>query len=113
MVGWVLAAGAVILSVALKYFWTEIAQWLNNTAANAVERKFGIDARKTMQRAVCTVTKIMNKIDNVARVYFRMDEHYLKQIDLHASRPEYEINEEVLQELDIKKELINEFTYNG
>ena len=42
-----------------------------------------------------------------------MDEHYLKQIDLHASKPEYEADEEVLKEIDTKKELISEFTYNG
>ena len=113
MLGWVIVGGIIFASLALKYFWNEIAQWLNNTAANAIERKFGIDARKTMQRAVCRVTRIMNKIDNVARVYFRMDEHYLKQVDLHASKPEYEADEEVLKEIDTKKELISEFTYNG
>lgn len=111
MLGWIVVG--VFLSLALKYFWEDIAQWLNNTAANAVERKFGIDARKTMQKAVCRVTRVMNKIDNVARVYFRMDEYYLKRIDLHATQPEYETDKEVLKELDEKKELINEFTYNG
>lgn len=113
MLGWIIVGGIVFASLALKYFWKDIAQWLNNTAANAIERKFGINARKTMQRAVCKVTKIMDKIDNVARVYFRMDEHYLKQIDLHATQPEYETDDEVLQELDMKKELINEFRYYG
>lgn len=113
MLGWVIAAGIIFASLAIKYFWEDIAQWLNNTAANAIERKFGIDARKTMQKAVCRVTRVMNKIDNVARVYFRMDEHYMKRVDLHATQPEYETDEEVLQEIDMKKELINEFTYNG
>ena len=31
MVGWVIAVG-VVASLALKYFWEDIAQWLNNTA---------------------------------------------------------------------------------
>ena len=45
MLGWVVV-GLIFACAALKYFWEDIAHWLNNTAADAVERRFGIDARK-------------------------------------------------------------------
>lgn len=60
MIGWVIAGavlGAVLLT-AIDRFWNDIAGWLNNTAANAVEKVLGYDARKFMQRAVSNVTKL-------------------------------------------------------
>ena len=108
------AAGIIFASLALKYFWEDIANWLNNVAADAVERKFGVNARRTMQRAVCKVTRIMNRIDNVARVFLKTERAgYLRQVDLHATAPVYEVDEEVLQEINRKKELVNSFTFKG
>lgn len=49
-IGWVLVGAG--LTIALRYFWYGIRDWLNNTAANAVERVLGYNARKTMRRAV-------------------------------------------------------------
>lgn len=112
--GWVIAAGIVIASLVVRHFWEDIAAWLNNVAANAVERKFGINAKKLMQKAVCRVTRVMDKINNVARVFLKADKTgYLRQIDIKATAPIYELDEDVRQELDNKKELVNNFTFNG
>lgn len=112
--GWVIAAGIVFTVVALKYFWEDIAMWLNNVAADAVERKFGMNARCLMQNAVCKVTRVMDKINNVARVFLKADRKgYLRQIDIKATAPVYEVDEDVRRELESKKELVNNFTFNG
>ena len=114
MLGWVIAGTLLFACVALKYFWEDIAHWLNNTAADAVERRFGIDARKNMQRAVCKVSRIMDRLDNVARVFVKSDRAgYMKQIDLHATAPVYEQYEDVLREIEREGVLKNEFTFNG
>lgn len=112
--GWVIAAGIVIASLTVLHFWEDIASWLNNVAANAVERKFGINARKLMQKAVCRITRVMDKINNVARVFLKADRTgFLRQIDIKATAPIYELDEDVRKELDNKKELVNNFTFNG
>ncbi|MBQ2887085.1 MAG: hypothetical protein IJE43_25515 [Alphaproteobacteria bacterium] len=56
----------------------------------------------------------MNRIDNVARVFLKTERAgYLRQVDLHATAPVYEVDEEVLQEINRKKELVNSFTFKG
>ena len=47
---------------AMDRLWNDIAAWLNNTAANAVEKALGYNAKKLMLRAVATVTKIHKKL---------------------------------------------------
>ena len=112
--GWIIAAGIIIASIALLHFWEDIAMWLNNVAADAVQRKFGVCARKTMQRAVCKVTRVVDKINNLARIFLKEERvGVLRQIDIKATVPVYEVDEDVLKELNRKKELINDFTYNG
>ena len=56
----------------------------------------------------------MDKINNVARVFLKADRTgFLRQIDIKATAPIYELDEDVRQELDNKKELVNNFTFNG
>ena len=67
-----------------------------------------------MQRAVCKVSRIMDRLDNVARVFVKSDRAgYMKQIDLHATAPVYEQDEDVLREIEREGVLKNEFTFNG
>lgn len=115
MLGWIIVAGVVIGVLALKYFWEDIAQWLNNTAADAVEKKLGINAKKFMQKAVCKVTRVMNVLDNVATVFVKKDIHseYMQKITLHGTAPVYEQSEDVLKEIEKEKELVNTFTYGN
>ena len=67
-IGWVVAT-AVIGGALLITFWNNIKNWLNNTAANAVERVLGYGARERMHRAVATIDKAMNKIRNRTVIY--------------------------------------------
>lgn len=115
MMEWIIATGVVIGVLALKYFWEDIANWLNNTAADAVEAKFGINARKYMQRAICKVTRAMDVLDNIATVFVKKDIHseYMQKITLHGTAPVYEQSEDVLKEIEKEKELVNTFTYGN
>lgn len=113
LVGWVLV-GAV-LTGALLYFWNDIRDWLNNTAANAVERALGYNARKTMQRAVCNVDRVVNNLRTRAVVYNKknpLDTHY-DRVMLEATAPVYEIDNEVLQKIEEQGELVQEMKFKG
>lgn len=115
MIGWVIAIGTVFAFLALRYFWEDIASWLNNTAANAVERVLGYDARRAMQRAVCRVSRVVDRLKNRAVVYSKRnvwDTHYDK-VTLEASVPVYEIDDDVLQEIKEQGELVQDFQFRG
>ena len=43
--------GALAMSLVTR-FWNDIKDWLNNTAADVVQRYIGYDARRAMQKAV-------------------------------------------------------------
>lgn len=113
LIGWVLV-GAV-LTGALLYFWNDIRDWLNNTAANAVERVLGYNARKTMQRAVCVVDRVVNHLRTRAVVYNKknaLDTHY-DRVTLEATAPVYEIDDEVLQKIEQEGEQVQELQFRG
>ena len=115
MIGWIIAAGVIFALAALKYFWEDVAQWLNNTAADAVERVLGYNAKKFMQKAVSRVTRIMNKLDNVTTIFAKRDTKstLLDKVTIKTSAPTYEQDQDVLKELEKRKELVNDFTYMG
>lgn len=115
MTGWVIAAGIVFAVIALKYFWEDVAAWLNSTAANSVEKVMGYNARKFMQRAVSRVTKAMNMIDNVTTIFTKRNvtDKLLQKVTLRASAPVFEQDKDVIKELEKNKELVNTFTYSG
>ncbi len=113
VIGWMLA-GAV-LTGALLYFWNDIRDWLNNTAADAVQHYIGYDARKAMQRAACVVDRIVNNLRTRAAVYYkreRLDTHYDK-VTLEATAPVYEFDEEVLDKIKENGKLEQELKFMG
>ena len=112
--GWVVAT-AVIGGALLIKFWNNIKNWLNNTAANAVERVLGYGARERMHRAVATIDKAMNKIRNRTVIYTKknnLDTHFHKTT-LEAEASIYPIDEGILKEIEKKKVLVQEFGYQG
>lgn len=117
MIGWVVAGailGALLLT-AIDRFWNDIAGWLNSTAANAVERVLGYDARKFMQRAVANVTKIRDRLHNKTVVYTRqsaLDTH-IHKVTLSSTAPVYEQEEEVKELFERESTQINEFVYKN
>lgn len=109
VIGWILVGAA--LTGALLYFWNDIRDWLNNTAANVVERYIGYNARKAMQRAICVADRIVNMVRTQAQVYYkknRLDTFYDK-ITIEAKAPVYELDEKVLVEIREKGKVEQEF----
>jgi hypothetical protein len=117
MIGWIIAgmiAGAVV-TACLTIFWENIAVWLNNTAANAIEKVLGYGARNRMHRAVATVDRVMKKIRNQTIVYTKqheLDTHFHKTT-LTSEAPIYEIDAEVLDEIEKNNKIVQEFIYKN
>lgn len=114
ILGWVVI-GAIAVA-ALTYFWDDIANWLNTTAADAVQEALGYNARENMQRAVVKVSRLRNQmLRNVSTVYTKrnaMDSHYDK-VTYDATAPTYQIDRKVIDEIDKTGELVNTFEYHG
>ncbi|MQN01065.1 MAG: hypothetical protein DUD27_07705 [Lachnospiraceae bacterium] len=112
----VLAAivGVGILAMSLiKRFWNDIRDWLNNTAADVVQKYLGYDARKAMQKAVNRADRVMNKIRNVAQVYYRKDPlatHYDK-VTMETTAPTYEFDDEFVKTVNEQGSLSQEMEY--
>lgn len=113
--GWIvigMVAGAVALT-AIDIFWNSIAEWLNNTAANAVERVLGYKARKCMERAVARVSKVREKLHNITFVYSRqsaLDTH-VQKVTLESSAPLYEQEQDVINLFEKENTMIKELEY--
>lgn len=111
-IGFWIIAGAVAASYLVK-FWDSVQQWLNNVAADLVERLFGYDARDRMHKAVTRVDRFMDKIKNKATIYTKKNDYdntYYKT-DILAESSVYEIDSEVLEEIRKKGEIVQEFEY--
>ena len=109
-----MVAGAVALT-AIDIFWNNIAEWLNNTAANAVERVLGYKARKCMEKAVARVSKMRDKLHNITVVYTRqsaLDTH-IQKVTLESSAPLYEQEQDVIELFERDNTLLKELEYRG
>lgn len=113
VIGWILV-GAV-LTGALLYFWNDIRDWLNNTAADVVQQYIGYNARKAMQRAVCVVDRVVNNLRTRAAVYYKKDrlDTYFDKVTLEAAAPVYEFDEEVLDKIRENGKLEQELKFMG
>lgn len=115
MLGWVLlglAAGA-LLGAAFVAFWDDIRNWLNNTAANFVERVLGYGARTRMHRAISTIDRVMDVVRNRTIVYTKrnnLDTMYDK-VTMEADAAPYEISSDVLKKIKDEGRMIQEFEY--
>lgn len=117
--GLFMALGFVLVGAALTgvflTFWDEIREWLNTTAADYVQRYLGYDARKSLQRAVCVVDRVVSKIRNRSVVYFkknRLDTFYDK-FELESQAPVTEVDREVVEEIQAKKRMVQEMEYRA
>ncbi|MCC5804671.1 hypothetical protein [Rossellomorea vietnamensis] len=112
-IGWALL-GAAATGI-LVTFWDEIRVWLNQVAADAVEKVFGYNARQAMHRAVARIDRVMDKVKNTATIYTkknRLDTHFVKT-DIVAEADVYEIDNRVLDEIQRKGSIVQEFEYKG
>lgn len=117
MIGWFLLgalAGAVAITVIDK-FWEDIAHWLNNTAANAVERVLGYNAKKNMHRAVTTISRVRDYLHNTTVVYTKENplDMYFRKVTYETDAPVYQIDPEVVKEVKYQGKLENTFEYKN
>lgn len=113
IIGWIMLGTAV--TACLVTFWDDIRNWLNNTAADAVEKVLGYGARERMHRAVAKIDKVINMIKNKTVVYTKKSEleAYYDKTTIVAEAPLYEINTEVIEEINKQGTLVQEFEYRG
>lgn len=110
--GWI-ALGVAAL-VVLDRFWDDIAAWLNNTAADAVGRILGYDARNHMQKAVVVISKLRDTLHNRTVIYTKRKstDLFFEKVTCEANAPVYQIETDVLKEIDNNNgQLIREFEY--
>lgn len=113
LMGWVLLG--IVVTACLITFWDEIRVWLNNVAADAVEKVLGYAARERMHRSIVKIDRVMNKIRNRSVVYTKktkLDSLYdkttlLSEVSIH------EISDEIINEISKSDELIEEFEYRN
>lgn len=108
---WILA-GAVLTGV-IATFWDDIRSWLNSVAADFVERHLGYGARQKMHRAVSKVNKLINKIKNTSVVYTKKNDldTYFDKTTIVSEAPIYEIDNDIIEEINNKGHIVQEFEY--
>lgn len=113
MIGWVILAIAttVLVTAALVTFWDEIKEWLNNNAADAVERMLGYEARQRMYRAIARIDKVMGTIKNRTVVYTKKDKLDAQFLKTTMETDIYEIDRKVLEAIDRENGLEQSFEY--
>jgi|LSQX01.1.fsa_nt_gb hypothetical protein len=113
IIGWIMLGAAV--TACLVTFWDEIRIWLNNTAADAVEKVLGYGARERMHRAIAKIDKVINKLKNKTVIYTKKTEleAYYDKTTIVSEAPLYEINSEVIEEINKQGTLVQEFEYRG
>lgn len=115
MLGWILVGLAVgaFLGAAFVAFWDNIQSWLNNTAANFVEKYLGYGARKRMHRATATIDKVMGMIRNRTVVYTKRNslDRVMDKVTMEVEAEPYQIDSEVLKKINQENQLVQEFEY--
>lgn len=96
-------------------FWNELRNWLNNTAANVVEKVLGYSARQRMHRAVAQVDRVINKIRNRTTVFTKKNDfsNSYDKVTLESEVSVYEVNQQVLDDIKNKGILTQEFGYRS
>jgi hypothetical protein len=109
--GWALVGGLLVGAIAT--FWDEIKDWLNNVAADFVEKHLGYNARTKMQKAISTADKVMNKIRNTSVVYTKKDrlDNYYDKTTIVGEEEVYEVKQEVLDKIKKEGSIVQEFKY--
>ena len=106
-------AGVVLGGIAITRFWDDIKNWLNNFAADAVEKTFGYQARQNIQKAVAVVDRVMDKIKNTSYVYSKQSptSTYFDKTTITAETGIQNVEEDVLRELSKNNNRISQ-TFN-
>lgn len=113
IIGWILIG--TVAATCLITFWDDIKVWLNNTAANAVEKVLGYGARERMHKATAKIDKIVNKIRNNTVVFTKKSnlETYYDKTTIVAESPIYEIPDDVISEINKNGSIVQVFEYRN
>ena len=113
LLGWFLLGGLV--ATFLVRFWDNVKGWLNSTAANAVERALGYNAREKMHKAVIRVDRVMDKLRNKSEIYTKrnMFDTYYDKTTIVAEVDCYEIDNDILNEVNKRREIVETFGYKS
>lgn len=111
IIGWIVSGVTKIL----QRFWEGLAKWLNHVAADAVEKALGYGARQRMHRAIAVIDRLVNKIRNTATVYTKKNNYdtHFDKTTIVSECDDYEIGEDVLEEIRKKNKIVQEFEYRG
>ena len=107
-------AGAIVGGAVLAAFWDDIKNWLNQVAADAVEKHFGYSARNKMQKAVAIIDRIANKLRNTSTVYTKKSpaSTYFDKTTIICETGIENIEQDVIHELsNHDNRLVQEFQY--
>lgn len=99
--------------VVIHKFWDSIAEWLHNTAADAVGRVLGYNAKTHMHRAVTRITKLHDKVQNMATILFKKNEldTMYQEVTYQTDAPVYQIDTDVIKAIEQEGSIMNEFIY--
>lgn len=108
---WIMAG--VALTGLIATFWEDIRGWLNNVAADFVERHLGYGARQRMHRAVSTVNKVISKIKNTSVVYTKRNDldTYFDKTTIISEAPICEIDSQIIEDINKNGMITQEFEY--
>ena len=100
------AVGLATTAVTFAY-WDRIKNWLNTVVADRLEKVFGYGARKRLHHAVSIADRTVNGIRNRLFIYVKKKNGmgYDKIDDFES------VEESIVQEIDEKGPVIQEFTY--
>lgn len=110
---YIIAAGIGFLAAALTItFWDKIKRWLDTIVADKIEKVFGIGARKRLHHAVAIVDRVATGIRERVFVYVgkKTGNEYEKYIEKQVVVIS-DVEDEVVQEIDEKGAVIQEFMY--
>ena len=93
--------GALVVG-ALARFWDDIKNWINNEAADAVERHLGYSARNNMQKAVAVVDRVLNLLKNKSIIYSKSNptDVYFDKTTITCEAKVADIDEDILREIE-------------
>lgn len=112
-------ATVVVGGAVLSAFWNEIANWLNTTVTDTIEKYLGYGARNKFQKAIVKVEEVADKLRKTATVYTKEDlnDVYVDKTEIVSEIGREEVSQDVWKEIDKEgRKVVQEFsckkTYN-
>ena len=101
----ILAAALIGLGAVLRVYWDRIRNWLNNSAADVVEKALGLKARKAMFKAVSVADRVFRVFNNrpvatnISTVFSKMSNDTYEKVQMINNIPAEELGNEYMEEM--------------